>query len=673
MIKALKSVQRQLVFVQKARFCSVPNQNNQGQGSNTNEPQQQGAAAATTQTEKPQQPAFLNAHKDAQKDQKKTQNHEQKDQKQHQNQSSIYGSKINVGNSEEIKKSIQKSVNDFSSTYKLNLSDKKIKVGNKQTFAKKQDQESISKKKERLLKGIQPTQEKLVDKHIGNVPIAQQIVVEKLKKYALRVSDTKRIQDKLKSEEGVDFSYVEPRNLEILNSFVHRKSEEMEELISTYLGVNQTLSKEEQLDDWRQQQALDHINFTPETMGKVEVFYPGSDRGPHPLDDPKNFIQWYEKHCPLPYRPLVDQMIQMTDMKITDNNMPSYIKKWIDQIQEDPQEDLDQEKEDDQEEDLDSDEEADMSEDEDVGLTDNKAQNDELEQQLCSVVGGGQGVFFYRTNPLPRLNVDNTSLWSLDQISELPEDTSPEEQIINCEGNITFHSGLQDYEIPAFPETLNSYITHYQIPSIEKWSIFRQFPNMYHWWKKFYETNKRMSEQPMVRYQYSGIPSVYTYFYTMPEFARNNIVVQNVARCFEFNRPELNHQQKIMALNYAAKFALPLDDLIVHAASQMIVSQKHFLTAKEEDRLKTVNQFYYEADTEAWDIHLAHEEHTIEQIENFQAPKHLGVEEVEEQLCDLPLEYYDNDDGFWNDFIKEKLNRNNAAYPATQGRAFFKH
>lgn len=44
----------------------------------------------------------------------------------------------------------------------------------------------------------------------------------------------------------------------------------------------------------------------------------------------------------------------------------------------------------------------------------------------------------------------------------------------------------------------------------------------------------------------------------------------------------------------------------------MIISQKHFLTAKEEDKLRTVNQFYYEADPEAWAIHLAHEEHTIE-------------------------------------------------------------
>lgn len=61
----------------------------------------------------------------------------------------------------------------------------------------------------------------------------------------MRISDTKRIKEHFKSEEGVNFNYVEPRNLEILNSHIHRQSEEMETFIATYLGVNETLSKGE--------------------------------------------------------------------------------------------------------------------------------------------------------------------------------------------------------------------------------------------------------------------------------------------------------------------------------------------------------------------------------------------------------------------------------------------
>lgn len=84
-----------------------------------------------------------------------------------------------------------------------------------------------------------------MNEYVGNVPIAQQLVVDRLKKYSMRNSDTKRIREHLQEEEGVDFAYVEPRNLDILNSHIHRKSEEMEELIATYLGVNQNLNREE--------------------------------------------------------------------------------------------------------------------------------------------------------------------------------------------------------------------------------------------------------------------------------------------------------------------------------------------------------------------------------------------------------------------------------------------
>lgn len=58
-------------------------------------------------------------------------------------------------------------------------------------------------------------------------------------------------------------------------------------------------------------------------------------------------------------------------MKVTDNNMPSYIKKWIKQVQEDPQDILKEKEE--EEIDIDSDEEVDFSEDDDVGLAENRA------------------------------------------------------------------------------------------------------------------------------------------------------------------------------------------------------------------------------------------------------------------------------------------------------------
>lgn len=145
-----------------------------------------------------------------------------------------------------------------------------------------------------------------------------------------------------------------------------------------------------------------------------------------------------------------------------------------------------------EEEDEDSDPEQDESEDEGLGAMQGTGilTRDDVESQLTSVVGGGLGVFFYKSGTLPRLNGDNSSMLSLVQNDLLSEETSPEEEIANCEGNVTFHSGLQDYEIPPFPEKMSHYVTHYQIPVAETWSVFRQFPNMHHWWKNFYEQTK---------------------------------------------------------------------------------------------------------------------------------------------------------------------------------------
>lgn len=105
------------------------------------------------------------------------------------------------------------------------------------------------------------------------MPVAQQILVDRLKQYGLRASDAKRMRDTLKEEEGVDFSYVEPRNLELLNSHIHRSAEEMETFISTYIGADTPLTKSEELDEWRQQQAINHIDVIKQSCTHVYSYF----------------------------------------------------------------------------------------------------------------------------------------------------------------------------------------------------------------------------------------------------------------------------------------------------------------------------------------------------------------------------------------------------------------
>ena len=48
----------------------------------------------------------------------------------------------------------------------------------------------------------------------------------------------------------------------------------------------------------------------------------------------------------------------------------------------------------------------------------------------------------------------------------------------------------------------------------------------------------------------------------------------------------------------------------------------------------------------------------------------VSIEERNEHL--VPIDYYDNDDGFWDDYIKEKQHRSEKAGFLTH-RRFFKH
>ena len=45
----------------------------------------------------------------------------------------------------------------------------------------------------------------------------------------------------------------------------------------------------------------------------------------------------------------------------------------------------------------------------------------------------------------------------------------------------------------------------------------------------------------------------------------------------------------------------------------------------------------------------------------------------EEGAPSLPVDYYDNDDGFWDAIISEKLARYDAAEPMLKTRPHFKH
>jgi hypothetical protein len=66
-------------------------------------------------------------------------------------------------------------------------------------------------------------------------------------------------------------------------------------------------------------------------------------------------------------------------------------------------------------------------------------------------------------------------------------------------------------------------------------------------------------------------PSLFAYYETLPQWARDHPAVRNVLMAFEFHKPTLDIRQKETAMNYAMSFIRPIDpdmeDVIVEVAT----------------------------------------------------------------------------------------------------------
>lgn len=57
------------------------------------------------------------------------------------------------------------------------------------------------------------------------------------------------------------------------------------------------------------------------------------------------------------------------------------------------------------------------------------------------------------------------------------------------------------------------------------------------------------------------LPTIYPYYYSLPEVVRDNLVVKNAARCLEKTKHDLSLQDKQLMLNLAASTTMPFDEL----------------------------------------------------------------------------------------------------------------
>ncbi|CAI2384693.1 unnamed protein product [Moneuplotes crassus] len=252
----------------------------------------------------------------------------------------------------------------------------------------------------------------------------------------------------------------------------------------------------------------------------------------------------------------------------------------------------------------------------------------------------------------------------------------------------------------------------------ERWATFRYAPNL------FYQFAHLKKEIKILTRRHGDVetPSLWAYFETMPSWATDHPFVRQVLMGIEYNKPFERLKDKELALNFAMSLLKPIDK----------DTEKILLIMNDTRRVKMNYERGRQMMTEIkpWDLEFgqlgspAHanmednqeeeeaevkKDAKIEEFEALQAAekakrKSKVIDETEairsfqvddggqEGLQDFlikpnpdpyeigqesedmlyPINYYDNDDGFWDDHIDAKQNQYDQT-PFMTKRLFLKH
>jgi hypothetical protein len=119
--------------------------------------------------------------------------------------------------------------------------------------------------------------------------------------------------------------------------------------------------------------------------------------------------------------------------------------------------------------------------------------------------------------------------------------------------------------------TFNYQEVHWEL---EKWTIFRSLPMMMEYDSAMNNFFRGIRNGTLRIPDFVGQhnpPTLWQYYYTLPQWARDHPAIRNVLMAFEYHHPIMKFRDKELALNYACSFIRPIDkgfeDVIVEIAT----------------------------------------------------------------------------------------------------------
>jgi hypothetical protein len=159
---------------------------------------------------------------------------------------------------------------------------------------------------------------------------------------------------------------------------------------------------------------------------------------------------------------------------------------------------------------------------------------------------------------------------------------------------VTFTSIVDKNELyPQHEDNTLQYSDLHQ--ELESWTAFRALPELMKFDAKMDEHLENVESGYLPVPEYTKIvnpPSLWAYYLTLPQWARDHSVVRNILYAFEYHQPRMNIKDKEVAMNLACSYLQPIEGRMLDVVRDMVASQKIRMDGQLGKEMVSELQFY---------------------------------------------------------------------------------
>eukprot|EP01017_Pseudomicrothorax_dubius_P022921 TRINITY_DN2467_c0_g6_i1.p1 TRINITY_DN2467_c0_g6~~TRINITY_DN2467_c0_g6_i1.p1 ORF type:complete len:510 (+),score=158.24 TRINITY_DN2467_c0_g6_i1:158-1687(+) len=380
--------------------------------------------------------------------------------------------------------------------------------------------------------------------------------------------------------------------------FIRAKQNALLEAIKAEEDQFDEETREMTFAEWKEDNKKEIFISTIVTPDEIKK-YPGTRKGPKPEDDPIAFADWYLENLPTPVKQL----------------FPTFPREWIPLC-------------------------FSKEEKKKINMEELTTEDEAVERMTHA--------------HLVSNSLHNLELGFTRQVKEGLLDDSPAE--------FFFTSHVRPDEVvpftPDFPEVYQHAQEH-----IEKWTIFRAYKTIIDIPKAFERIAKATRSKDTPEDEHVPLPSIYGYWNTLPKEIQESPLIRISYRGLEFYKPTVSQIEKERMLNYLAYLSLPFHPTFDHFVRTWHKTEKYQLNQYHIRRFLD-----WSFNEQGWTDPEEAQQKLDQIVTDAEIlgikggvfgvmPPKPASDAVLEPCEPIPIDYYDNDDGFWDEYIAEKKRR----------------